>query len=578
LNPDDDWLPLPDLDVPYSLPLRGYNSHSRNYFIDLGAVDWFSEYVECFGVDLPDYEKGINETHTSHQLEYLFELITDRLAEPKDDPIPALNYVKDLEGPFEVYVPLIVMFDLNSSYEATDMDEWAIHPSLIEDTLNDAFPLIDWVVELYWFDCDNETASDLFDLVEAKTYDDNINIDADFMAYSDLFLHDIIVESPTYYESDFVLPSLILFQEFPLYSTFSHHHIRGLGRIPSAYDEISSWTLNGLVPTSLFFGADPSRIRFPITGTILHELCHCIGQTDIHTSFGWIMASTTTSVMAQYTRDPHYDRLDMDLINNGQALQLLGKYYDEIEYFRGFLLSASQRLNLRILEGKFSEVVDLLISSDYDSLKATVHVAEFVFGQLSSDLGVPRKNGTWSESSPALDVHVDWIVGPGFSNPEAIVADIESRIEQSRQLYTFEDTTLPSPLYNITIDVHAVDEAYGNELLTSFGSIAVESRTSFFIEEEVEDEAWDTYPRNEIFQNISGYAIDGDSAEQWLVDNPATPDEENSLQYRFYIFNLENITIAQDDLIEPLIMAGGVSAAVMIAAVVVVWKRSHRNS
>jgi hypothetical protein len=43
LNPDDDWFPLPDIDVPYSLPLRGYNSLSRNYFMDLGALDWFSD-------------------------------------------------------------------------------------------------------------------------------------------------------------------------------------------------------------------------------------------------------------------------------------------------------------------------------------------------------------------------------------------------------------------------------------------------------------------------------------------------------------------------------------------------------
>jgi hypothetical protein len=576
LNPDDDWLPLPDLDVPYSLPLRGYNSHSRNYFIDLGALDWFSEYVECFGVDLPDYEKGINETHTSYQLEYLFELITDRLAEPKYDPIPALDYVKDLEGPFEVYVPLIVMFDLNSSYEATDMDEWAIHPSLIENTLNDAFPLIDWIVEMYWFDSYNETATDLFDLVAQKTFDDRINIDDDFLAQGDTVLHDIIVESPQYCESDFVLPSLILFQEFPLYSVWSQHHIRGLGRIPSSYDEISSWTISGLLLTSLFFGGDPSRIRFPITATILHELCHCIGQTDIHASFGWIMASTTTSVMAQYTRDPHFDRLDKDLINNGQALQLLGRYLDEIEYFRGFSLSASQLTDIQNLEDSLSGVAEMLISSNLDSLKAILEAAETLFVQLSSDLGIPRKHTTWSDTAPALDVHIDWIIGPGFSDAEGIAASIESRVEQSRQLCTFEDTTLPSPLYDITIDIYPVDEVYGDTLLRSFGSIIVQSRTSFFVEEEVPEDAWDTYPRNRVFQNISGYAIDGDTAEQWLVDNPATPDVENSLQYRFYIFNLENITIPRNGLFEPLIIAGGVFSTVMIAVVVFSWKRNQK--
>jgi hypothetical protein len=573
LNPDDDWLPLPDIDVPYSLPLRGYNSHSRTYFIDLGALDWFSDYIEYYGVDIPSHEKGINETHTSDQLAYLFELMTARLAEPEYDPIPALDYVKDLEGSFEVYIPLIVMFDLNSSYEETDMDEWAIHPSLIGEILNDSFPLIDWIVELFWFDDVNENATALFELVEEKTLDDRVNIDYDFLDRCDTILHDIIVESPQYYESDFVLPSLILFQEYPLYSVWSQHIIRGLGRLQSAYDEISSWTINSLTLTSLFFGGDPSKIRFPITGTILHELCHCIGQTDIHNSFGWIMASTTTSVMAQYTRDPHYDRLDKDLINNGQALQLLGKYLDEIVYFQGFSLSSSQLSDLKNLEDSLAGVAGMLISSDLEGLKATVQAAEILCGQLASDLGIPRKDGTWSDSAPALDVQIDWIIGPGFSDAQEIVTNIESRVELASELYTFEDTTLPSPLYNITIDIHAVDEVYRDAILESFGSYIVESRTSYFIEEEVPEDAWDTFPRNKIFQNISGYAIDGDSAEQWLVDNPATPNEENSLQYRFYIFNLENITIPQNSQIDPLVLVGGTFATGMIVIAVIFWKR-----
>ena len=285
------------------------------------------------------------------------------------------------------------------------------------------------------------------------------------------------------------------------------------------------------------------------------------------------MASTTTSVMAAYTRDPHFDRLDKDLINNGQALQLLGKYLDEIEYFQGFSMSASQISDLENLEESLSEVAGMLISSDFDALKATLQAAEILCGQLASDLGILRKDGNWSDTAPALDVQIDWIIGPGFSDTAEIAASIESRVELTRELYTFEDTTLPSPLYDITIDVHSVDEAYGNTILESFGRYIVESNTSFFIEEEVPEDAWDTFPRNRIFQNISGYAIDGDSAEQWLVDNPATPDEESSLQYRFYIFNLENITIPQDGQIEPLIIAGSVFATAMVVVLVVFWRR-----
>ncbi|UCE10800.1 MAG: hypothetical protein JSW61_02385 [Candidatus Thorarchaeota archaeon] len=577
LNPDDDWFPLPDIDVPYSLPLRGYNSHSRSYFMDLGALDWLSDYVEYYGVDLPPHEKGINETHASDQLEFLFELMTDRLAEPEDDPIQALDYVKDLEGSFEVYIPLIVMFDLNSSYDETDMDEWAIHPHLIDETLNDAFPLIDWIVELFWFDYDNENVTAFFELVEEKTFDDRINIDYDFLSRCDVILHDTIAAYPHYYESDFVLPSLILFQEYPLYSVWAEHSFRGMGRIQSAYDEISSWNINCLPLTSLFFGANPSKIRFPITSTILHELCHCIGQTDIHYSFGWIMASTTTSVMAAYTRDPHYDRLDKDLINIGQALQLLGKYLDEIAYFQEFSLSASQLIDLQNLETGLSGVLGMLISSDLDALKATLQAAEILCGQLASDLGIPRKDGAWSHNAPALDVQIDWIIGPGFSDTEEIAASIESRVELTRELYSFEDTTLPSPLYNITIDIHAVDSVYGDTLIESLRSYIIESKTSFFVEEALPDDAWDSFPRNRIFQNISGYEIDGDKAEQWLVDNPATPDKENSLQYRFYIFNLENITANEDHLMESLIIAGGVSATVTIVAVIV-FRRRHSKS
>jgi hypothetical protein len=570
LNPDDDWLPLPEYDVPYSLPLRGYNSHSRNYFIDLGALDWLSDLVEYYGYPIPPFERGINVTHIDQQIEYLFELMTARLAEPRDDPLQALDYVNDLEGTFEVYIPLVVMFDLNSSYEQSAMDEWAIHPDLIEETLDNAFPFIDWIVEVFWFDYEN--AIDFADLVEEKTYYDRINIDQDFLDRCDVILYDIISEESKYSESDFVLPALVLFQEYKLYNTFSHHHPRGIGRIPSAYDEISSWCLNSLLPTSLFFGGDPSKIRFSITSTILHELCHCIGQTDIHNSFGWIMASTTTSIMASYTRDPHFDRLDKDLINNAQALQLLGKYLDEIAYFREFSLSNSQLTDLQDLETSLSEIHSLLISSDYITLKSTLQAAELLCGRIASELGVDRKDEDWSSSAPALKVQVDWIIGPGFSDTNQIVDRIESKIDLTRELFTVEGTILPSPLYDVTIDVHAVDDIYGNTLLDSFGSSIVETRTSLFDPEKVPDDAWNTYPLNRIFQNISGYAIDGDTAEQWLVDNPATQNQENCLHYRFYIFNLENITIPESNLMLLLIISGGLSALIVIV-VVILFKR-----
>ena len=246
--------------------------------------------------------------------------------------------------------------------------------------------------------------------------------------------------------------------------------------------------------------------------------------------------------MAAYTRDPHFDRLDKDLINNAQALQLLGKYLDEIAYFRELSLSESQLTDLQNMETSLSGIHTMLISSDYVTLKSTLQAAEILCSQIASDLGAPRKDEDWSSSAPTLEVHVDWIIGPGFSDAEQIAENIESRVDLTRELHTFEDTILPSPLYDLTIDVHTVDDIYGTTLLDSFSSYIVESRTSFFDPEMVPEDAWDTFPRNRIFQNISGYAIDGDTAEQWLVDNPATPNLENRLHYRFYIFNLETRT------------------------------------
>jgi len=49
-------------------------------------------------------------------------------------------------------------------------------------------------------------------------------------------------------------------------------------------------------------------------------------------------------------------------------------------------------------------------------------------------------------------------------------------------------------------------------------------------------------PRNRIFQIQSGCAIDGYAAENWLIENPFTPEVEGSIHYRFYIMNLENIS------------------------------------
>ena len=63
----------------------------------------------------------------------------------------------------------------------------------------------------------------------------------------------------------------------------------------------------------------------------------------------------------------------------------------------------------------------------------------------------------------------------------------------------------------------------------------VESNTSVFIEAEVPPDAWSMPPLNRVFQNQSGYAIDGYLVEDWLTENSFTTDNQEKIHYLIFI-------------------------------------------
>lgn len=579
INHQDLWVPFFALcDIPYSLPLRGFISDSRNYFLDFGAVDWLSEWIE-YGYAWPvhEHEKDLNLQNLTGQLEYLFEKTTERLELPPyyvDEYYAVdsvVDYVKDFDAPYEAFIPLIVMYGLNETYDDTMMHNWVIHPDIIEDTLNEAFPLITWEIELFWFDYDNHT--EFADFMMEKTQDGRIIIDDDYLNRTDYILHDIICSDLRYTSSDLVLPALVMLQHNPLWSVFYQMAIGGLGGINSTFPEIDAWCLNGRSEFSYFYGGDPNHPRASITPTIIHELGHCIGQTDIHTMFGWVFASTSMSVMCSYQQPTSFDRFDMDLINNGQGLQLWGRYLDEIDYFRGFSLNTSQQTELQALEDSLSSVPNLLISSDIAQLRLLLYEADSVCDQISIELSVPRQSSDWSDFAPAIDYQIDWIIGPGIPNAESVAESIESDIDTTRMIIPFESTVLPTPIYNVTIDVHATSDSFDNAVFQFWGRNMVEANTSSFSASEVPEDAWDSLPRNRVFQNQSGYAIDGYVIEEWLIDNPFTTDIPDKIHYRFYMMNLENLTQLGGDNTGIIVGALLVGAGVVIIAVVLIQRR-----
>ncbi len=588
INPDDEWVPFYALaDIPYSLPLRGYVGDNRNYFLDFGALEWITDWIDFYyGWETSEYEAEIRYDDLYGQLEYLFETTTGRLAKPQSyvdilRNYSALDYVKLLKPPFEVFIPIVVMYGLNESYDEEGMKEWVIHQDVIEDALTEAFPLITWDTELYWFDYDD---APLFaDLMEEKRSGGMILMDEDYFPRCDDILHDIISTDPRYAAHDFVLPTLVMLQDYALYSVEYGMAVGGLGRIPSAYPEVNSWCLNGRSVYSYFFAGDPDSPRTSITTTVIHELGHCIGQTDIHSVFGWFAAASSMSVMCSYQSPSCFDRFDIDLILNGYVLQLWGKYIDEIEYFTStYALTAIQQSNLQALEMSFTQIPHLLVESDMDMLMTIITNAETTLDEISDELTEmagsprPRMSSGWSDNGPPLEVQIDWIIGPGIPNADLLRQQLENSLEEPREITLFANTTLPSPMYNAHINVYSTDEEFENSMLQFWGRNLEASQTSIFIEEELPEDALTSWPRDDIFQVQTGYSMNGSIADKWLVENPFTDDVDDKIHYRFYIFNLESVVLLESQWPPGevmILLGGGIVVSVVAIAVVGIRRR-----
>jgi hypothetical protein len=579
VNKEDDWIPFfSGTDVPHSLPLRGFISDTRNYFLDFGAVNWLSDWIDYrYGWEMPDYERNLLDNDVEDQLEYLFETMTSRFQKPhsyvdEQRHFYALDYVKDFNGSFDAFIPLIVMYGLNDSYDEVGMREWVIHPDIVEESLNEAFPLVSWQTKLYWYNYDN--AIEFADLMNEKKIPEGIWMDDDFLNRTDVILHDIISAESEYDEYDMVLPTLIMLQEHTLIAaTYDPPWaVGGLGRLHSAFPEIDSWCLNGRGVESYFFAANPNHPRAAITPTVVHELGHCIGQTDIHSLFGWFASASTISAMCAYQQPTTFDRFDKDLITNGQALQLLGRYLDELDYFRSLTSVSSHLTELQALEYELSSIPQLLIATDTDALSLLFSGAEELYTWLSDELNEPRKSDDWSSNAPALDVKLDWIVGPGIPNPEIVAEAIELELQTNREIVLFTNTTLPTPRYNVSIEVHATSESFNDAVFHYWGSSLSESVTSSFSADLVPEDAFSTWPRNRVFQNQSGYSIEGNAVEEWLSKYPYTMEDPDKMHYRFYMMNLENIILIGQDF-TPVILSVTVGIGVLIAAIVLVTRK-----
>jgi len=579
---EDNWVPFFSLtDVPYSLPLRGFISDTRNYFLDFGAVDWLSDWIQYrYNWPISEYERSLVDDNAVEQLEFLYETITSRLIRPISyvdearDFIP-LDYVKDFEAPFEAFIPLIVMYGLDESYDNAQMRDWVIHPDIVEESLNNAFPLVEWTTELYWFDYNN--ATQFGELMFEKTIGNAIWMDEDFISQCDTILHDIIFEDSRYVDSDVVLPTLMMLQEHTLLAATYDPAIAvgGLGRLYSAYPEIDSWCLNGRSVESYFFAGDPESPRTSITPTVVHELGHCIGQSDVHSSYGWFSAASSMSVMGAYQQPTVFDSFDVDLVTNGMALQLWGRYLDEIDYFRDLNLNSTQITEIETLEESLSSVPHLLITRDTDTLKQLLYDADSIFCQLSDDLGESRKSDGWSDNAPSFDLQIEWIIGSGIPDAENIATELESEIETQREIIPLVGTTLPTPRYNVSIGIHSTTDPYDEAMLIFWGLNMVEANTSTFDSDEVPDDAFTSWPRNRVFQNQSGYAIDGSVVERWLEGNPFTPNNPDRLHYRFYILNLENVTPISQNITGTvlIVLAVGSATFIVVAGIVVMRRR-----
>jgi hypothetical protein len=125
-------------------------------------------------------------------------------------------------------------------------------------------------------------------------------------------------------------------------------------------------------------------------------------------------------------------------------------------------------------------------------------------------------------------------------------------------------------VYNVTIDVHSTTEQFNESVYRVWGLNMIESNTSDFNPEEVPLDAWDSFPRNRIFQNQSGYEIDGNVLEDWLTNNPYTIERPDEIHYRFYMMNLANLTpqVADNSIVVVTFLVAGVGIVIVVLIVI----------
>ncbi len=549
LNSSDYWLPFFSYsDVPHNLPLRGYSAETRNWFIDLGAFEWFSDWVQTvWEYNIPYFEENFTTYTTIEEqqeaLENIFSVMSWRLSTMG----LSVDYAQNLTPPFEAWVPMVIMDNLtvNGYAASSNMSNWIIRPDIIESVLNEAFPLIEWRTDLYWYDW--KTHLEFSELVKNKTEGEYIMVDEYFIGNLDTILYNILNnrsehDLKTY---DVIFPSILfLIHEKGLnYPGFGP--IGGLGHIQSQYSEIASWQMSGRNQNAYFYGGDPTKPRDPLTTTVLHELGHCVGLPHPHDAQydilegGWILDTTTISTMTYYSRSNDFDQLDKDIMLNSIALQLWGRYQSEVFSLDDYSLNSTQQTIIDNLKSNLLTIRDLLRESDVENLISLFTDVDTTIEALVSDLGLNRSEVNKYPSSFPLSVRIDFILGDGFISGEQIVNNLKTSLKSEFIYPIAPPTNLPTPHYNLYTDVHYASVEWQKNLTEYIKSQITPDLSSYYDPNSVSPNAWIGYPRQDIFQTIEGYSINGSLIENWLEDNPATSDRSNQIQYRFYLFNLQ---------------------------------------
>jgi hypothetical protein len=224
-----------------------------------------------------------------------------------------------------------------------------------------------------------------------------------------------------------------------------------------------------------------------------------------------------------------------------------------------------------------AQIPYLLVDSDAAGLKTLFYQAEATLSQISSEIAQPRKAEDWSEESPALDIQIDWIIGPGFPDGESIKVNMQSTLEALREITLFTNTTLPTPRYNASINLYATNDEYNEQMSSYWRGHFSESQTSNFVEAHLPSGAFTSWPRDNIFQVQAGYVLEGGLADQWLVDNPYSADIENRIHYRFYIFNMADMELPPSGYEGPIVVLVGGGLCLALGAIVIVGLRRRRS-